>query len=73
MQFPHLRPGTSAGVRRAFFPAVSAVSAAAAMLLFPSCAAPSGSGTSRGASRGVAAIDLTAKAWFPPIVRQQGN
>ena len=30
-------------------------------------------GTPAGASSGVPRVDLTAKAWFPPIVRQQGN
>ncbi len=27
----------------------------------------------RGASAGMARVDLTSKSWFPPIVRQQGN
>ena len=32
-----------------------------------------GVGTGSGASAGVPRVDLTTKAWFPPIVRQQGN
>ncbi len=32
-----------------------------------------GVGTPAGASSGVSRVDLTSKAWFPPIVRQQGN
>lgn len=53
--------------------AQAALAAAISVFAITSCSSTSTPSTPRGASRDLPAIDLTTKAWFPPIVRQQGN
>lgn len=72
MLFPTLQP-SAVSITKASRRAARALLAAGIFVATHSCSTTSNLPSPGGASRGVAAVDLTAKAWFPPIVRQQGN